>query len=299
MNTTPHIINLAIKCKTATGDGTKIVCMNDDYVVRISTEDCGTFSEAPVKKLIVRYNKEYYESDITETTDNGVTVLQAHLPPIEHKDFIDLGVCGKNTDNPDEIPKYTSTSARYECDKSILCGVVVKKTDPVLTALTITKNGKYNAIDYDSDGFYAVDVAVADNLTEERIVELSMASGHQIIEPSSPNRTMSKVTVSKPIGLVPNNIRYGVSIGGVVGSYKQTLTTQEFTVNGEYNPPEGTDGFSKVIVNVADIALPIEIHTEDEMNSLLTTGDVGAIYKYVGDTTDNYEHNKMYIIEVE
>ena len=55
-----------------------------------------------------------------------------------------------------------------------------------------------------------------------------------------------------------------------------------------------------VVVEVAEQGespLPIEISTETEMNALLTTADIGAVYKYVGETTDTFENGALYIVE--
>lgn len=43
-----------------------------------------------------------------------------------------------------------------------------------------------------------------------------------------------------------------------------------------------------------DSPLAIEVSTADEMTALLETAPVGAIYKYVGTTTDKYEHGTKY-----
>lgn len=55
--------------------------------------------------------------------------------------------------------------------------------------------------------------------TEEATVELDMAEGDQVIEPSTYGKVLSKVTVKKPETLVPENIAKGVVIGGVVGEH--------------------------------------------------------------------------------
>lgn len=46
--------------------------------------------------------------------------------------------------------------------------------------------------------------------------------------------------------------------------------------------------------------MPIEVSTEAAMSAILasaTSKDVGAIYKYTGNTTSTYEHGSHYIIE--
>ena len=53
--------------------------------------------------------------------------------------------------------------------------------------------------------------------SQEKTVNLSMASGNQVIIPDD-GYTLSKVTVTKPDTLIPDNIKKDVNIGGVVGS---------------------------------------------------------------------------------
>jgi hypothetical protein len=40
-----------------------------------------------------------------------------------------------------------------------------------------------------------------------------------------------------------------------------------------------------------------EVSTEAEMTALLSTAEVGAIYKYTGETTDTYENGALYVVE--
>lgn len=46
----------------------------------------------------------------------------------------------------------------------------------------------------------------------------------------------------------------------------------------------------------ADSPLPIEVATEDTMNALLETAEVGSVYKYTG-TTGTYENGALYVVE--
>lgn len=43
-------------------------------------------------------------------------------------------------------------------------------------------------------------------------------------------------------------------------------------------------------------SLPIEVATEDEMTALLSTAEVGSVYKYTG-TTGTYENGALYVVE--
>lgn len=57
---------------------------------------------------------------------------------------------------------------------------------------------------------------------------------------------------------------------------------------------------SDLVVTVpeaTDSPLPIEVSTEAEMTALLTSGEVGGVYKYTGETTDTYENGALYVLE--
>lgn len=245
------IINLTIKGKQAISDNTKIVCMNSDYVVRLTLKDCDTFETSPFKKLIVRYGRTCKEAPIQAAIDNGQTVWQAALPMIVGQSYVELGVVGKETDTSSAEPIFASRSAKYDCAKSVMCGIVAIKEDPQLTKLAVLENGIYKATDKGVDGFYEVDVAITSKYEEERVVDLVLADGDQLVAPSGPNRTMKQVTVRKPMNLTPENIRKDINICGIIGNLGSSLGEKEITVNGEYIArADGVDGFNVVRVNV-------------------------------------------------
>lgn len=82
-----------------------------------------------------------------------------------------------------------------------------KTVTPSAAQQTAVASGKYTT----------GNVVVAAVPTEEKTVELSMPSGNQTVSPSS-GKFLSKVTVKKPATMLPENIKKGVSIGGVVGT---------------------------------------------------------------------------------
>lgn len=67
------------------------------------------------------------------------------------------------------------------------------------------------------DGFVTAIGNIQTSVTQQRVVNLSMASGNQVITPDD-GYTLSKVTVTKPDTLIPDNIKKDVNIGGVVGT---------------------------------------------------------------------------------
>ena len=59
---------------------------------------------------------------------------------------------------------------------------------------------------------------------------LDMSNGNQIIPPPDNTKTISKVTIIKPDTFIAQNIKNGVEIGGITGTYTPEIQTQEKTV---------------------------------------------------------------------
>lgn len=72
---------------------------------------------------------------------------------------------------------------------------------------------------------------------QTKTVELSMASGNQEVSPDT-GKVLTRVTVTKPATLIPDNIRKDITIGGVTGTYAggsatlPTLRTVSISRNG-------------------------------------------------------------------
>ena len=124
---------------------------------------------------------------------------------------------------------------------------------PVVKGLTIDKNGTYNAKDSEVDGFNIVTVNVQPTLqeksitvngvvtpddgfqglskvtvdvpatpVEEKTVTLDLAAGNQVVTPTA-GKNISKVAITKPAELLPENIKKGITIAGVVGTYEAAV----------------------------------------------------------------------------
>lgn len=62
---------------------------------------------------------------------------------------------------------------------------------------------------------------------EDKTVYLDMASGDQVIPPSSGYDGLSKATVTRPASFVPENIKKNAVIGGITGTYEGTAVVNE------------------------------------------------------------------------
>jgi hypothetical protein len=76
----------------------------------------------------------------------------------------------------------------------------------------ITENGTY-----DISTKASVVVNVPSKVEQTKTVDLSMASGNQVVSPDT-NKVLSQVTITKPSTLIPENIKQGITIGGVLGT---------------------------------------------------------------------------------
>lgn len=95
---------------------------------------------------------------------------------------------------------------------------VTVNVQPKLQEKSVTANG---AVTPDSgfQGLSKVTVNVPATPTEEKTVVLALADGDQVITPTD-GKNISKVTITKPVELLPENIKKGITIAGVTGTYE-------------------------------------------------------------------------------
>lgn len=73
--------------------------------------------------------------------------------------------------------------------------------------------------------------------SEQKTVELNMATGNQVITPDL-GYVMSAVTVNKPDTMLPENIKNGIDIGGVVGTFESPYKTYTVRIDEANSNPE-------------------------------------------------------------
>lgn len=81
--------------------------------------------------------------------------------------------------------------------------------------------------------------------TEDKTVDLDMADGNQVVNPSA-GYVMSKLTINKPDTMLPENIKKDVNIGGVVGSYEGGGTGEQAQL---FAPAIALDVYQLTITN--------------------------------------------------
>lgn len=145
--------------------------------------------------------------------------------------------------------------------------VVTPTSGKNLTKVTITKPATLAASNIKSGVVIGgVTGTLSPAKTEQpKTVDLAMASGNQVVSPDS-GKVLNKVTITKPTTLAASNIKKGVTIGGVVGSYAPTFTTETRTValamgsgNQVISKTSGKDGMTQVTVIKPSTMLPVNI----------------------------------------
>lgn len=138
--------------------------------------------------------------------------------------------------------------------------------------------------------------------TEEVTVPLNMPEGDQIILPASEGKVLSKVTVTKPETLVPENILAGVEIGGVTGTLDppdpvETEIALDFSAGAMEVTPEAGTVFGKVNIPVPEGLVPENIQEGMEIAGIIGSMTAGggikfAMGTFVGTGTQyTLEHN--------
>lgn len=96
--------------------------------------------------------------------------------------------------------------------------VNVPPTTPKLQAKTSTENGEVTP-DSGYDGLSKVTVNVPATPTETKTVEPNFSKGSEILTPTE-GKVFSSVILTKPATLLPENIKKGVIICGIEGTYE-------------------------------------------------------------------------------
>lgn len=142
-------------------------------------------------------------------------------------------------------------------DMMLKATVEVNVPAPVLQEKTITPTTSEQVVTPD-DGYDGLSsVTVKEISTEMKSVELSMASGDQVIDKSS-DKFMASVTVKKPSTLIPENIKSGVVIGGVTGNYEGSGGGSGSSGNYNIVVTENSDGSQNLaITDASNTELPV------------------------------------------
>ena len=142
--------------------------------------------------------------------------------------------------------------------------------------VTITQNGTTEITadsGYDGMSKATIITNVPSTPTEEKTVALDMASGNQVITPTS-GKVLSKVTITKPSTMLATNIKKDVNIGGVVGTYEGVILP---TYNGLLrfaSAPTISLSNSTLTITAVDNATSYAIYSNNTLLTTITTTSV-------------------------
>lgn len=147
----------------------------------------------------------------------------------------------------------------YIIEEEVIDGIVIR--DPLGRTVTY---GEYKKIILNRSSGKKTIYSEGENIGTVSI-DLDFSDDKDMVVNSAEGTLMDSVNIKKPETLIPENIPEGTNIAGVIGSKKINTT--------------------------------IDISTELEMNNLLVAENVGKVYRYIGETTDNYINGDIYIVE--
>lgn len=142
--------------------------------------------------------------------------------------------------------------------------------------VAITQNGTSQVTPdsgYDGISKATIITNVPSTPTEEKTVALDMASGNQVITPTS-GKVLSKVTITKPSTMLATNIKKDVNIGGVVGTYEGViLPTYEGLLRFASAPTISLSNSTLTITAVSN-ATSYAIYSNNTLLTTITTTSV-------------------------
>ncbi|MBO5070813.1 MAG: hypothetical protein J6C37_10715 [Roseburia sp.] len=146
----------------------------------------------------------------------------------------------------------------------------------------------------------------------EKTVDLDMADGNQVIEADA-DTVMTKVTVTKPGTMLPENIKKGVEIGGVTGTFigdgQEKTVELDMLAGDQVIEADADTVLSKVIITKPDALVPENIKKDVEIGgvvgifilpqlyapTLSKNGDFVTVYKTSSNGDFTITEYKLYV----
>lgn len=228
--------------------------------------------EKTVDDLLLVYGNQTIVPDVGKTLSKVIinkpdTLIAENVK----KDVTIAGVVGTLEPTLQEKTVTPSTSAQTitpDTDYDGLSQVTVEAIPTVTQAtpsITVDSTGLITASATQSEGYVTAGTkSSTKQLTTQAAKTVTPSTSNQTAVASG-RYTTGAVTVSGDSNLVADNIKSGTSIFGVNGTYVDST--------------------------------PIEISTDSEMEAVLTSENVGKVYKFTG-TSDTYTNGDLYIVEV-
>ena len=141
----------------------------------------------------------------------------------------------------------------------------VNTAEQATPSISVDSSGKITASSTQSEGYVSAGTKSSVQFLTGQQGKTVTPSASQQIAVMNGVYTTGIIYVAGDADLTPENIKSGTSIFGVTGTYVDST--------------------------------PIEISTDADMNAVLTSENVGKVYKFTG-TSDTYTNGDLYIVEV-
>lgn len=201
-NGTNYGIPLDTSVVTIIEEGTKV-----NYVLQNGAYIAGGDVAPVVGTLEATENKTYLAKDANLDGYNQVVVNVQ--PALQEKSAI-----------PTEAQQVVTPEEGYYGLSKVTVAKIPDNYVIPTGVVEITANGTH-----DVSGKASATVNVPATPTEEKTVVLALADGDQVITPTD-GKNISKVTITKPVELLPENIKKGITIAGVTGTYEAVTVAE-------------------------------------------------------------------------
>ena len=164
---------------------------------------------------------------------------------------------------------------------------VTVNVQPTLVSKNITSNGTYYASSDSAYGYSSVTVNVP--TVNNTTLTITPSTTAQAFSPTSPytgfgSVSVNAVTASIDSNIVAGNIKSGVTILGVQGTYAggggtpviSPLTIAPTTSSQTITAPSGTDGYSPITVNAVDYNIDSNIQASNIKSGVTILGVLGS-----------------------
>lgn len=189
--------------------------VGDRYILNFFADTAEDIADVPTNTPYITRNGTNYGVPLETSI---VTVIENDV----RKNYVlQNGVYIAGGDVPSVLGTLEATENKtYKASDEDLEGysTVTVNVEPKLQSKSVTANGVVKP-DATYDGLSQVTVNVPATPTETKTVEPNFSNGSEVLTPTE-GKAFSSVTLTKPATLLPENIKKGVIICGIEGTYE-------------------------------------------------------------------------------
>ena len=189
--------------------------VGDRYILNFFADTAEDIADVPTNTPYITRNGTNYGIPLETSI---VTVIENDV----RKNYVlQNGAYVAGGDIPSVLGTLEATENKtYKASDENLEGysTVTVNVEPKLQSKSVTANGTVTP-DASYDGLSQVTINVPATPTETKTVEPNFSNGSEVLTPTE-GKVFSSVTLTKPATLLPENIKKGVIICGIEGTYE-------------------------------------------------------------------------------